>query len=203
MSTLVVNWLPSQLNAQLIGQIAVQARLKNMKRAIDIYIAVVASALLLSSAIIYLAPQVGWRFSNIVSGSMSPTMEAGTLVVSHAIDPASLKVGDAIVFRSVDNPRNEVCHRIVDIPTTLPLTYKTKGDAYPSPDPWTLPAANVVGKVEYSFPLAGYYVSFLKTNIGLFLGLIVPALILLLVFFRSIWRELIKIIRAQVKNEKV
>src|SRR5690349_6684253 len=63
----------------------------------------------------------------VLSGSMEPNIHTGSVVVSTAVDPSTLKVGDVITFiRPGDS--ESVTHRIIQIKgSTQGKSFVTKG----------------------------------------------------------------------------
>ncbi|MEM3055969.1 MAG: signal peptidase I, partial [Candidatus Bathyarchaeia archaeon] len=121
----------------------------------------------------------------IPSNSMSPTLNMGDIVIVVGVNPASLKVGDIIIF-DVPSPYNRytpspVIHRVVDVRVEDGrLYFKTKGDNLPSMDPWSLPAEGVIGIYAFKISYLGIPLMFLKTSIGLALSAV---LLLLWIFY--------------------
>ena len=114
-----------------------------------------------------ISPITGLRFDAILSGSMSPSMNVGDLVVVAPQSPDDLKVGDVIVFQSpIGN--SLVCHRIIAITQEDgSLVFHTKGDYNEDPDPFTLQSDSIVGKVQVCIPTMGYVVQWLRGPFGL------------------------------------
>lgn len=103
----------------------------------------------------------GYRWYIVQTGSMSPTIPAGDLVVDRPPgDP--LKPGNVITFRH-GNGQELVTHRITDITAD---GIHTKGDANRSEDVWTVPQEMVVGVVSFHIPRGGYVVAFLSQPAG-------------------------------------
>ncbi len=146
--------------------------------------------LMVAAALTYLAPHFGWRVNAVLSGSMEPSLQVGSLVVSRPVDPETVLIGDIITFRLNQRDVTLVTHRVNGIGHSSPLYFETRGDANKSPDPFTVPARNVVGKIVLHLPYAGYATEFLKTPFGFVLGLLVPALIVIVMYLRNIWRFL-------------
>jgi len=117
-----------------------------------------------------LAPAFGWRLDVVQSGSMSPSIKVGDLVITSP-QHAEVQVGDVICFRSGGVL---VCHRVVSIDETNE-TIVTKGDANEDPDPSPVSYDDVMGTVVLNIPLLGYVISFLRSPFGW-------ALIILLAF---------------------
>jgi signal peptidase I len=127
-----------------------------------------------------ISPVIGLRFDTILSGSMSPSMNIGDLVVVTPTSPEDLKVGDVIVFHS-PNGGGLVCHRIVAIDQgDGSLAFQTKGDANEDPDPLPLDSDSIVGKVQVCIPMMGYVVKWLQGPFGLLMILALGAAALLI-----------------------
>lgn len=94
------------------------------------------------AAFLFLAvgPRVlGYQTSTMLTGSMSPLINPGDVVVSVARPAAQLKAGDVISYGiPVEDHRVET-HRIIDVDRGADgtVTIRTKGDANPAADPWT------------------------------------------------------------------
>ena len=170
-----------------------------MKRITGIAVISAVVLLMVIAVLVYITPRLGYRADNVGSGSMEPTISTYSMVVAHKVDPAVLKAEDIIIFKPAIGETN-VCHKIVTVNNTIPLSFVTGGDAYkgdPSryPDLLPVPAANVLGKVEFHAPIVGFFIMFLRTPIGLVIGLVFPALIVIYLVFRILWREIVRNIR--------
>jgi signal peptidase I len=124
------------------------------------------------------SPMVGIRFDTVLSGSMSPALDTGDMVVVTSVAPTELKVGDIIVFNS-PIANGLVCHRIIDVKQDSELVFQTKGDNNEDPDPFLVPSVNVVGKVQVDIPSMGYVVQYLRGPFGL---LLILSLLLAVIF---------------------
>jgi signal peptidase len=98
----------------------------------------------------------------VVSGSMVPTIKINDLIIVGGVDPKTLKVGDIIVFHDPRYPKQRSCeaghcivHRIIDVISTNPPIFKTKGDANLAPDPFVVSEENIIGKVVLIIPQLG------------------------------------------------
>jgi signal peptidase len=150
-----------------------------------------AILLMVAAAFTYLAPHLGWRLNAVLSGSMEPALKVGGLVVTHAIEPEAIVVGDILVFRPVAVEENMISHRVVGVVRNSPLSFQTKGDANDTPDSFIVPAQNVVGKIAFHIPFLGYATQFLKTAPGFFLALVIPALAIIVADIKGIRQLLI------------
>jgi signal peptidase len=135
----------------------------------------------------YLAPHFGWRIDAVISGSMEPELKAGSLVVARPVEPESIIPGDIITFYLQGTSDTAVTHRVIDIKHNSPLYFETKGDANEQPDPFIVPARDLLGKICIHIPYLGYMTEFLKTPYGYILGLAIPTVIIIAVYIRSVY----------------
>ena len=70
----------------------------------------------------------GYKFLNILTGSMTPTMPVNTVVIIKEIPMEDIEVGDVVTFKMGDS---NVTHRVVEIDNRNPrnIVLKTQGDA--------------------------------------------------------------------------
>ena len=121
---------------------------------------------------------------------MVPTLRIGSIALDRPVPARSVRVGDVVTFSDPYVPNRLVTHRVVRIfHTANGVAYRTKGDANPSRDPWTIRLPNRVGCVQFSIPVAGYVLWYAHTRevrtalIGL------AGLLVLVGLLRRIWRE--------------
>jgi len=119
-----------------------------------------------------------WQFRTVVSGSMDPTLKVGSVVATQPVDPEGIAVGDIVSYYSPDHQKLMV-HRVIERSTDGQLYFGTQGDANGSPDPYLVPARNVVGKVSFHVPFLGYASRFVTSPLGLMLLLAVPGLLII------------------------
>jgi len=163
-----------------------------MKKTVE-YLGLSIAVLLMAVAVfIYLAPHIGWRADALLTGSMEPQLKVGSLVVTCPAEPETIAVGDIITFRPVTVGENLITHRVIDIGHNSPLSFQTKGDANRVPDPFTVPARNVVGKICFHAPYWGYATEFLKTPIGFMFAIVIPGLIIITMYIGSVRQALVK-----------
>jgi len=80
------------------------------------------------------------------TGSMSPTIPKGAIILIKIVKNEALKKGDIIVFNVNNNTR--IVHRIVSVgKDDNGIFYKTKGDAADMSDPWKVRPNQIVGVV--------------------------------------------------------
>ncbi len=94
----------------------------------------------------------------IATGSMTPTLPRGELVVIHHVAPQAIKVGTIIAFHVSCLPAPTV-HRVIKIVSGGPnWVFQTKGDANHAQDPCTVPYADVIGALLVAAPYAGFLI---------------------------------------------
>jgi signal peptidase I, archaeal type len=144
---------------------------------------------MLAAVFTFLAPRFSWRVDAVFSGSMEPELKVGGVVITRPVDTEELKVEDIIAFYS---PVNEqlTSHRVIEIKQGSQLQFQTKGDANEDPDPFIVPANNVVGKICFHIPYLGYCSQAVKTRLGFLLALGIPALIIIVMELKNIWGAL-------------
>jgi signal peptidase len=93
-------------------------------------LAFVAGVVWLAALAVVLPLVVGWKSVVVTSGSMSPAIHRGDVVLGQKYDGRVLGPGTVVVFR--DGDRGLLSHRIVA--RNDDGTYTTRGDANPGPD---------------------------------------------------------------------
>ncbi len=124
----------------------------------------------------------------VLSGSMEPKVKMGSVAV---VRPAAeYKVGDIVTFGEVSRTKSPTTHRIHDIKSESgEKIFVTKGDANDSPDLETVRESEILGKVLFSAPYAGYAVARAKTPVGFLLIVIVPSVVIIYEEVRNIAKE--------------
>jgi signal peptidase len=142
----------------------------------------------------------GFKILTVQSGSMQPEIKIGSLVFVRPVD--NYEIGDIITFKSIDNPKQKITHRIVDIADNqISVLYQTKGDANDGPDITKVSRASIVGKVFGKVAYLGYPIGFVRTLPGLMIVVVIAAII---VFeeVKKVKTEMIKIVKDRVKRKK-
>ena len=113
-----------------------------------------------------LGPRTGaYRTLTVFTGSMSPTFEAGSMIVQTPVDAADIRVGDVITYRIPVQDKRVVTHRVVDIvePGNRPVVV-TQGDGNEEPDPWTARLEGDTWRTRASIPLLGSALERLRSD---------------------------------------
>jgi signal peptidase len=100
----------------------------------------------------------------IETGSMSPSMPPGTLVVVKPVPVAELAPGDVITYQISSGDPTVVTHRIMEqgVDMTGQPRWRTQGDANEVADEgWVLPV-QVQGEQWYAVPYLGHVTSFVS-----------------------------------------
>ena len=118
-------------------------------------------------------------FSNVLGvftalgGSMSPAINLGDMIITSGVNPADIKVGDIITFKE---STSIVTHRVVGITS---IGFLTRGDANNAADASTVAASQIIGKVNFSIPFAGYLFHYAKSFYGFLVLVIIPGTIII------------------------
>jgi signal peptidase len=123
------------------------------KVALGLLLAVIVGAL----AVLTVVPRaVHGSALTVLTGSMTPTIPVGSVVVVRPVDPGTLHVGDVITYQKEPGKPEYITHRITAIHTgTTPVTLTTKGDANRGEDITPVPVTAVRGKVLFHVPYLG------------------------------------------------
>jgi len=105
----------------------------------------------------------GHPLLTVLSGSMSPVIRTGDLIVDDQVPAATARhlwPGQIISFQAAPGSTVIITHRIVArLVVRGRVEYRTKGDANNAPDTALRPAADVVGLFVASVPRGGYILS--------------------------------------------
>ncbi|MCK4781337.1 signal peptidase I [Candidatus Parcubacteria bacterium] len=140
-----------------------------------------------------------FKAMTVLSGSMEPAIKMGSVVV---VKPAGdYKINDVITFGEMTKTKTPTTHRIVDMRVTEGVpSYITKGDANNAPDTREVLKKEIIGKVLFSVPYAGYAVDAARKPIGFALLIIIPALLIIFDEVRKIYAEIKK--KKQITNHE-
>jgi signal peptidase len=156
------------------------------------YIVVFAIFLMAVLMIASIFPITGnYELRVVQSGSMEPAIKTGSVAVIKPSD--DYQVGDVITFGDVYKSETPITHRIVDIKVIEGnYYYITKGDANDDNDPKDVPKEDVIGKVLFSLPYAGYVVQEARKPFGFAILIIIPGVIIVYDESKKIWKEIKK-----------
>lgn len=127
----------------------------------------------------------------VLSGSMRPTYEVGSLIYVKSVDYKTLQVGDDITYMVSED--TVVTHRIIEVlvdeedPNTL--RYFTQGIANDVPDGTSVHYKNIIGKPVFSIPYLGYVSNYIQNPPGTYIAISAGAILILLVFLPDLFEE--------------
>ena len=132
--------------------------------------------------IILPSAQGSTHFLIVLSGSMSPTIKPGDIVVSIHVNPEEIREGDIITFKDQNNQKNCITHRVVNIlrDDEGNIYFRTKGDANEDPDINLVPSSLVIGRVTLVIPYLGYLPTFAKSKLGFITMIFVPGILIII-----------------------
>ena len=109
---------------------------------------------------------LGHRLYIVDSGSMSPTLKLGALIIVREMEADEISVDDIITYKGSED--SVVTHRVTEIEGEG-STFITKGDANKTDDPMPLDSSKLIGKVIFVIPYIGFLLKLIRTKVGLIL----------------------------------
>lgn len=142
----------------------------------------------------------GYTAFSIQSDSMEDEIMTGDFILGKKCDPKELNERDIISFFTVNNEGQIFIntHRIINIEETSDgRIFTTKGDNEEEPDLRKVYEGDIVSKYSgFRIPLLGYILTFLTTQLGFFLCIVLPVLLY------TIW-QVYKFVIILMNNQKV
>lgn len=149
-------------------------------------VALVVVLLALCSVVI--AGTLGYRPLVIRSGSMTPTIGVGAVVVSKAVSPLSVRPGEIVTFRDPSLDEQLVTHRVVSIEQEGDVVaFVTKGDANRTTEHWSVPVTGTVGREALIVPDVGRLLAAWASPLAHLIELAGAFLVLGFLLLRWIW----------------
>jgi signal peptidase len=153
------------------------------------------ASLLLGAVVTLMAAQValaatGFQPLVIRSGSMTPTLAVGDIVISRAVSPTSVRAGDIVTFHRPEHGDGLVTHRVMmATPMAGTVQFETRGDANSVSEFWNVRSSGTIGLDVLRIPRVGWAVHVLQ-SVWLRIGVIVLAGAWTgTVLLRRIWAE--------------
>lgn len=130
----------------------------------------------------------GYRVLNVMSGSMGPRIETGSVVWDEVINPLDARVGDVVTFSDPENRERLITHRLQSIRVSDQTAYMvTRGDANDTVERWNVPVSGKLGRVVYHLPKLGYARVWISNRSGKMIVAII-VVVLALGALIEIWR---------------
>lgn len=133
---------------------------------------------------------LGGSSFTVMSGSMTPSIRTGDVVIDQKIAAEDAKVGDVVTFRDPEGGRRLITHRVrkIRVGRDGVISFVTKGDAANAVQRWSVPAGGSIGLVRFRVPYLGYALWSTRQPLGRLILVVVPALLLAASELRRLWR---------------
>lgn len=142
----------------------------------------------------------GYTAFSIQTDSMETEIMPGDFILGKKCDPNELKEDDIISFFTINNEGQIFIntHRIIDIDESdSGRIFTTKGDNELEPDLRKVYEGDIVSKYSgFRIPLLGYVLTFLSTQLGFFVCIVLPVLLY------TLW-QLYILIKVIMNNQKI
>ncbi len=131
----------------------------------------------------------GYGVFTVTSGSMSPELVEGDVIVVKSVAADTLSIGDIITFYSTDpsiygQPNT---HRITAVGTDMgEYVFTTKGDANDIEDRYTVYGSDIIGKLKYKPVLLSKLLNALDNKAVFLFGLVFPIVIVIFLEIKHI-----------------
>ena len=159
-------------------------------RSLRVFVTWTVSAFVLAVLLSAAVPLAfGARSMVVKSGSMTPTIRTGDVVVVRSISPAEAKVGEIVTFKDPDGSDRLLVHRVrAIVDRGARYFFTTQGDANSTREHWSVPANGTIGTVVYRVPALGFVAGWITSPGGRIGLVIIPALLLAGSLLVGIWR---------------
>lgn len=164
---------------------------KKFKRVWNIITTVLVAAVVLFAVLLVGARLVGLKVFTVLSGSMEPVYQTGSLIYVKDVDPFELEAGDDITFMLNEN--TVATHRIVEVvpdpEDANTIRFRTKGVANEAEDGSLVHYKNIIGSPVFSIPKLGYVATYIQQPPGRYVAIAVAAILLLMVFIPDLFAD--------------
>jgi signal peptidase len=148
-----------------------------------------AGAAVALAALITVPVVLGYTSLTVLSGSMTPVLRTGDVVVAKKIAPEQARPGDVVTFRSPSDASKLLTHRIQRMRVLDGHTaFVTRGDANTGVERWVVANTGTIARVDLRVPKLGYVTNLAGSRLGRLGFLVIPAVLLALFELRRIWR---------------
>lgn len=106
----------------------------------------------------------GYKGFYVGSGSMSPEIPVGSLIVVEETDAENIVEKDIITYRN--SKKTVVTHRVIEI-DQKDQSFITQGDANEYHDLFPVKPEQIIGRVVLDIPYVGYLIDFLRSKYGI------------------------------------
>lgn len=155
-----------------------------MKKIWNIASSVLAGIVVILAILLAGSRLVGIKPYAVLSGSMEPTYQVGSLIYVKEVDPFKLEAGDIITYMLDEDTLST--HRIVEVvpdeEDSMPIRFRTKGDANEVEDGNLVHYKNVVGSPIFTIPYLGYVANYVQNPPGTYITIVFCVILVLLAF---------------------
>lgn len=144
---------------------------------------------ILAFGFLVIGPLTGrYRTLTVLTASMRPAYQPGSIVVVVPVPIEQVAVGDVITYSIPVDDHRIITHRVVEV--VEPGVVRTKGDANNAADPWV---ARLQGSTAWetraSVPGAGYVMQLIRGPLPRLAGIFALTALALLIGLPAIWRR--------------
>lgn len=152
----------------------------NLKRIWDAFTTVLVASVVFLALFLFGLRLYGLPVYSVLSGSMEPAIQTGSIIYVKEIDAEEIIPGDVITFYLTDEIT--ATHRVVEVikddSNSSDIYFKTKGDANQIADKELVNGKDVIGKVFFTIPYLGYVSQFLQSSPIILPGMILAMILL-------------------------
>jgi len=164
------------------------------RRIVNVLTAIAIAGMLVVALLVLVPAALGLERYVITSGSMSGSIDRGSLIFDQTVPVADLQKGDVITYvpPGPQAAAGPVTHRIVWAGKDRfgKPAFRTKGDANPTVDPWLFVLKQPTqARVKFDVPYAGYVLAALNVRTLRMLLIGLPALLIAFSVMRSLVRD--------------
>jgi signal peptidase len=115
------------------------------------------------------------------SGTMSPAIRPGALLLERSIPPSEAKAGDVVTFRDPKDASHLITSRVTETQVIAGVAlFTTQGDAATASEEWSVPVGGRINRVSTHVGRLGGLVAWLRTGTGLLVLALTPLAVMLL-----------------------
>jgi signal peptidase I len=163
--------------------------LRGLRTATGAAISFLLGVVLVFALVLTLPALTGHRSMTVLTGSMEPTLETGSVVVDEVIHPTEARIGDIVTFTDPADSKRLITHRLRSVRVDGNTAHMvTKGDANDTVERWDVPVDGEIGRVIFHVPKLGHVRALVGTRQG-YVVLMVALLLLGGWVLLDVWRR--------------
>ena len=161
---------------------------------------VLALLILVLAGLAFMYISDGYNLYLVRSESMRPAINMGDVIITGPLNGpinGEVKPGTIITY---EYDKDLITHRVE---STDGKTLVTKGDAVEDADSWSVTMSDIRGVYLFKVPYVGFVTHFIRTKLGWFLTIIIPAALLVGWLAKDIVKEALSDANISEKKEEV